>query len=283
MPTIQQLLFFYLFFFIFCNKKTIVTIHNINTYYVYPSSLKRKIKFFIRKIILIKTFGVNVLGEELKRELQKKGFKKLILNIPARIYKEKNKMVKTNKKFFVISIPGSFDLKRRDYKIVYNVYKKLINEGKNIKINFLGNCKTKKKIEHKLLIEFKKIGNIFYKEEFISEKEFFRKLNESDVLLSPTVIDFEYDGIFEKYGITKQTGFVFTQIQFAKISIIPQTLKTYKKLESSTLFYRNEESLYNILLKLYSDKEYKNELQKKAIINSNKFKLKDIKKDVLKN
>ena len=77
--TNQNYLIFYLIIFLFCNKRIIMTMHNINVYFKCKKSLKGIIKFLIRKIMLIRCYGINVLGETLKKELEKKNLNKKIL------------------------------------------------------------------------------------------------------------------------------------------------------------------------------------------------------------
>lgn len=277
--TNQKYLFFYLFFFLFCNKKIIMTIHNINVYFEYRKDIKGIIKFIIRKIMLKNCYAINVLGENLKQTLINKNINKKILNIPVRIYNEKNKKEILNSiNKLTIAIPGSFEQKRRDYLTVYKAFKTLRKNGYNIIINFLGNCNSKEKVDLQLLEKFKKLGNIYYRNYFITEEEFKKKMAESDIILNPNVEKTTYDGIVEFYGKTKQSGGIYTQIEFAKPSINAFYLKVDSVLETSTLYYRNELDLYNLITCIYNNPNYQNKLKREALKNSEYFTLKKIRK-----
>ena len=282
--TNQNYLIFYLIIFLFCNKRIIMTMHNINVYFKCKKSLKGIIKFLIRKIMLIRCYGINVLGETLKKELEKKNLNKKILNFPVRIYdpyniKKDNYMEKSR---LVISVPGSFELKRRDYETLYKACI-LLNENKNhITLNFLGKIDKKSEKENKLLNKFKKVADVYYSENFIDEQIFKEKILESDLLINPSVYETFYDGIKEYYGKTKQSGGIYTQIEFAKVGITPSYIEVEPQLESSTLMYKTEEDLYKVISKFNNEKEFRKFLVNEARKNSEKYTLDNIKRNLLK-
>lgn len=282
--TNQGYLIFYLIFFLFCNKKIIMTMHNINVYFEYEKSLKGIIKFLIRRIMIMKCYGINVLGETLKRELEKKKINKKILNFSVRIYKA-DKMKKDSdaeKNKLIISIPGSFELRRRDYETIYKACILLKKIGKKIKLNFLGKIDKKNKKEQELLENFKRVTEIYYSDYFIEEKEFKEKILESDLLINPSVYETSYDGIKEYYSKTKQSGGIYTQIEFAKPGLTPSYIKIEPELESSTLIYKDEKELSEIITKFDDDKKYREMLINEAEKNSRKYTLENIRKKILK-
>lgn len=279
--TNQSYLLFYFFFFLFCNKKIIMTMHNINVYFECHKTIKGIIKYIIRRLMLKKCYGINVLGETLKEELENKKVNKKIVNIPVRIYK-KNISYDREQRKLIISIPGSFQLKRRDYETVYKACLLLKKDKKNIKINFLGKVEKKDRLEIDLLNKFKKNIDIFYSENFIDEKIFREKIYESNLLINPSVYETTYDGIKEYYGKTKQSGGIYTQIEFAKPGLTPRYIKLENTLKSSTLTYKDENELYRLLSKIYDNKNYAEFLMKEAQKNSEKYTIKKIREKIFK-
>lgn len=283
--TNQGFLIYYFIFFLFCRKKIIMSMHNINVYFEYNNSLKGIVKFLIRKFMVMKCYGINVLGETLKRELENRKINKKIINFPVRIYRgvDRKKIDNEERKEVIISIPGSFELKRREYETVYKACLLLLNKiDKKVKLNFLGKIDKKNKKEQALLEKFKKITKVYYSENFIEETEFRKKVLESDLLLNPSIYETTYDGVKEYYGKTKQSGGMYTQIEFAKPGLAPSYIKVEPELKSSTVTYKNEKELAEIIIKFDGNKKYRELLINEAEKNSKKYTLESIRKKLLK-
>lgn len=285
--TLQNDWLFYFILVYFLDKKILLSIHNINRFYKKSKlgknilkNIKRIIKNKIKCFILSKSSYINVYGVNLKNYLRNLGEQKIITNLPFSCFLGENKIINSEntrdkEKKLKIVIPGGFSLKRRDYEMVYNVFKKLQNE--EIELSLLGYLTD---VESEFCFEkFKKLKKVKTYDSFVTEKEFNLKMKEADIILGPTQkIIGSINETKEIYGLTKETGFTFSQITYGKSGITPDYIKKFKELETSTLSYKNEEELYQIILKLKNNSKLLNELKNNAIENSEKFKPEKLRK-----
>lgn len=280
--TLQNNWFFYFILGILIskNKKIILTIHNINSFFYIPSRLKDKIKFFIKRLWLNKSSYINVYGENLKDYLINNKKNKKITTIPFSCFESKEKINSELKSELILSIPGGFENRRRDYESIYEVFKRLEKEKIDIKLLLLGKLVDNSSKE--LFYKFKNLNNVECFENYIEYEKFDKLMKKTDIFIGPVQKYIEVTkGIFEEYGITKETGFTFAQITYAKPGILPMYIKKYKELESSSLQYENVEELYEIIMKIYKDREYLENLKRKAYENSLNFTSNNIKRKFL--
>lgn len=275
--TMQSNYIFFFFLFMFCNKKILLSIHNINCYYENPKGIKGKIRCFIRRYALKKSKFINVFGKKLKNHLKEKGYNKIITFIPASVYENKKSNKKAISKELIISIPGGFSTRRRDYLIVYNVFKNLEEKELKIKLYLLGKLGDENSKE--LFDKFKKLKNVKYYEKYIEEKEFDEIMQKSDLIIGPLNKEIEFEkGIKEEYGLSKESGFTFAQITYSKPGLLPSYIEKFSELENSCLSYKNENELYNIIVKLYENREELKKLKGNAEKNAKQFTYLNIKR-----
>ncbi|BDU51416.1 hypothetical protein [Haliovirga abyssi] len=256
--TLQEnwLLNFYFFITVNKNIKINLTLHNINIFIKCSRKLKikRLLRTIIRRIAFYRANSYNVYGENLKiyleKYLMKKNINKPITGIPFSIYENIKCLNDMNNKIKII-IPGTFDLKRRNYYDIYNLLKNI----KNFKFELILLGRVKKDFEEEILLEkFKKFKEVILFEEYVSEEVFDEYMRKADILLAPIIKQIEMDGVLEEYGITKETGVSFAAIRYSLPVILPKEIKVMKEIEKIALVYENFEDLIRIVTKLFDDK-----------------------------
>lgn len=272
--TLQNNYFFYLLLSFFLKKKIILSIHNINAFYKQPKSLKGKIRFILRKLILSKCKYINVYGNNMRKYLLEKDSKKIITTLPFSYFEKKERKEKRKEKKLKIVIPGGFETRRRDYKLVYEAIKHC---DENIEVTILGKLIDINSVN--LFNKFKVLNNVKTFDNFIDELEFDKIMSESDIILGPTMENIEFEkGVKERYGITKETGFTFAQITYGKPGLTPNYIEIMEELKSSTLTYKTSEELFKIIVELENDKKKILHLKDQALKNSKNYTKDKIKK-----
>jgi len=255
-------------------KKKILTIHNLNNY-AKPKvvfSIKSNIRSIFRRKIMNNCEIINVYGENLQSYLiEDFKYEKIITTLPFSIFEEELIKRKPNNSKLVIAIPGSIDEDRRDYKSVYNVFKKIYSEGYDIELKLLG--RPIKNTANKLIDDFEDLNSVKVQvyRGFVSEEIFEKEMWNSDLILGLTKKNIIFDSTEEEYGKTKETGTTFAMIRYSLPGIISSEVRKMKELENSTLTCSSEEELYKIILKLYLNPCILDDLKKNALINSRKF------------
>lgn len=243
--TLQEDWLLNLYFFLFLNKKVKLNlaIHNINVFCYSPFS--KNLRFMatriIRKIALARADSINVYGENLKKYISQYMHSKKISTLPFSVHKERKIKIK-NKKLKIV-IPGAFELKRRDYKSIYEAIKKI--DDFDFELIILG--RQIGDDSKYLFEEFKKMKNVITYDGFIDEIEFNKQMEEADIILGPVNKNIDICGVTEEYGQTKETGATFAAIKYGIPLLIPNDIKKSKEIEMFTLKYKSSEELKVIL------------------------------------
>lgn len=264
--------YIFLFFLVLLtNKKIIITLHNINSWMKKPKDLKNKIKYFFKMKILEKVYGINVIADNLREYLIKEyNYSKMITVIPYTFFKE-IKNSKPNESEKIISIPGSADLNRRNYDQIIE----LANIREDIKIYLLGRKTLEFNRKYKVLPK-----NVISFENYISQEEYEKIILKSMFLLGPTIKkqlrEREYE---EEYGYSKESGFMFSQITYSKVGVVPKYIEVDSRLKSSTFQYESLTELLQVIEKIEKNTK---DFNKKAKENSLFFTKEKIRSELLK-
>jgi len=233
--------------------------------------------FFIRRIILPKFNAISVIYSPLKEFIkQNTNYDKPVFVLPFNFYDE-NKKISSKKKDDVIRfiLPGLIEEYRRDYSGALDIFEKLFKKyNKKIELCILGKPigASGEKIINRCE-ELKKEGcNIVFYKGFVPEKEYNKKLVESDVIFSPlhTVTKRE-TGIDEIYGTTEGSALPFEAVQYTKPLIVPKDFKVIDELKSSTLTYTSREELEKLFVDTIENKEKLKQLKQNAVKNSKQY------------
>ncbi len=261
----------------------ILTLHNVNIWL--KPKLKFNIKYFVKMLIrmyLLRTFdGISVFSNNMKRYvLQYTNYGNEVFVTPFSFFSNENKLISTEniKPFINITIPGMISKARRDYEKLLKIYEKIIENNPLIKLVLLGKpiAEYGKKILDMCEDMNRRGGNIEFFRDYIPKEVFEAKIREADILYGDIPHKFDFDGIKEIYGLTKETGITALMIKFSKPAILPISFQNIPELDNSIICYGNTNDLERILTNI--DQKVIDELTRQAFINSRKFTIDQIRK-----
>lgn len=213
-----------------------------------------------------------VLSDNIADELSNYIDRKEIQIVPFNIYDKTLLDTSFQNKKLRICIPGRLSQARRDYFGFINLLHSEPKLKDLIEIDFLGGYYSFEQGPEVFskLEQLKKEGYKVYiqNETFIPSKKYDEELSKADIILGNMHVKINNDNI---YGKSKETGVVFLMIRNAKPGILPATYNNISELTDSTITYRSENDLKQILLDLASNREKVNFLKIAALKNSLKF------------
>jgi len=219
----------------------------IKTCFVYPFFKK-----WIKKKVLTSGGKFVVLNKYLKNELGLYTPIKNIDVIPFSVYNHKIRNVSLNTGLIRFCIPGMLDTMRRDYFSLFNILEENLDFLKNrIELDLLGSINHKMgggKIineAEKLIKKGLKIN--YYTKSFIPMAEFDKELAKAHFILGNMNLRIHK---YSSYGITKDSGIIFTMIRVAKPGLLPEKYLLIDELKSSTLLFKDYGDLANIIKRI---------------------------------
>ena len=254
--------------------KTIVSLHNINNW-IKPSTpgLKGWLEKGAKRKIIKNCSAVNVLGDAMKKYFLTSGnFLKPVLILPYSIYEHSKLPELTDEKVDFV-IPGSIDLRRRDYHNVLDAFEKAASKENNITLTLAGKPVWDYGLE--ILTRCKKLNEkglkIKWYDDFIPQPEFEKIMHGSDVIISPVNKEMPFGTEHEIYGLSKATGATFDMARYAKPGIMPDIFNVPDELKGSVLKYSDIDELSQIIKKISEDINYLTGLKQIALKNSRYF------------
>ncbi|MEI7810821.1 MAG: hypothetical protein WCJ01_00185 [Ignavibacteria bacterium] len=240
-------------------------IYNLKKYLIYP---------YWRKKILNKQLQSNgkfvVLSENLRPKLSYIVPAGKTEVIPFSVY-NKNLADKSGANTILkVSIPGKLSTMRRDYTTVFTALESDIDFFKDkIELLLLGSIAEYEgglsiKAEADRLIS-KGIKIKYFSEKFIPFEEYDEHFASTDIVLGNMKVVIDKLSI---YGKTKETGFTFTLIHYAKPGLVVSGYDIFEELKSSTVAYTGARELRNILNEIITNKEKLRHLKEEAKKNS---------------
>ncbi|HKP31380.1 MAG TPA: hypothetical protein VJT83_01585 [Chitinophagaceae bacterium] len=238
------------------NLRTILTIHDINGYFTFVPAfnLKRFVRYIGKRRLIRRVNEFNVVGNAMVNHLKKKlPPEKKVYNIPGCVF-EPISYVKNELKdaqAINIVVPGSLDVRRRNYAQVFELLDQL--SSKNIKVNvtLLGGFNSEYgqwiKDEINLYTDDADDLTVFWNE-IVDQPLFDKTMNEAHFVFLPSVQNtILFDGVTETYGESICSGNIFDVIKHARPAIIPSFLNIPPELESSSLRYFAVEEICELL------------------------------------
>ncbi|HEX3010209.1 MAG TPA: hypothetical protein VHO90_21610, partial [Bacteroidales bacterium] len=172
-------------------------------------------------------------------------------------------------KSFHVVIPGSVDLRRRDYTIVLQTIRAL-SHLKHIRFVLLGAPSGKDANEMMNELEkFPETVTCFRK--FVDDSKYEKLMSGANLVLGPLYKFFDTNEATEEYGISKETGITFAIIRYALPGIFSSQVTVMDEIKSGVLFYNDASHLAEIITDLSADKEKYLLLKQQAHLNSKKF------------
>jgi hypothetical protein len=233
------------------STRIVLTVHMIKSLFETSEKYKpRKLLHAIGKRVLRNTIKeFNVLSQVMVSELsQRLGNTKKIYNIPGGIYEGRQPHTTLQGPIHIV-IPGSIDLRRRNYQHVITLATFLKKANIPFKITLLGRFyKEYGNMVRHMIKPFEGLIH-YYGDDEIDQPEFDRVLQSADFLFSPSGWSF-MDGVNEFYGQTITSGNIADAIRHAKPLIIPNTYTVDAALEQSCIRYAEVEDIGKFIISL---------------------------------
>ena len=237
-------LFFYIIFIYIYGHKTIMGIRENTPYYLgIHNNLIDKFQNFIRNKSISK---INLLFFETKTLMKnfKKKFLKInpnsFVNYPLHLSKISDLKFDPNSKPIRIGILGSLSFKRKNYKIVLQVLKKLKKKQReNITIVMLGRYREDQNL---FILKLREIVNVVSQKTWIEQDKFEMLAFSCHFLFSPLKKGFG--------GGQKGTGSLFDAIAAQKHLVIPYHADPELEFKDFCHYYTDVNSLTKVINKL---------------------------------
>ncbi|WP_339627072.1 hypothetical protein [uncultured Winogradskyella sp.] len=238
-------------------KKTILTIHNVNKWFLPKMSFSLKMIFYtlVRNKIKNNVSAYIVISPNLKKYILKSGLtQKPVYFLPFSIPTSDNKLFKENDGVFRFCIPGSVDLKRRDYSTVIKAFSKALSGGSlNLELYLLGKANSEKPEVVDLLNQCDSINKIFKKKIFywtnyVPENEYERVMQIADSFILNINSFYQRSTSIEIYGITKETGILYAALNYQKRLIATYTYTLPYELMNNSQTYMDVNELTELLV-----------------------------------
>ena len=148
-----------------------------------------------------------------------------------------------------ICIPGIVTDTRRDYTGLSKILDEILVDIKDrLTFDFLGFVKKGEPELFNSIRNLEKRGlDLIYYTEFVFGKKFDNALDKADILLNNQIVQVSHT---TKYGLSKESGMLFTMIRGCKPAIFPIEYAVDKEFEKALFYYSSMDDLKNILLKL---------------------------------
>jgi len=119
----------------------------------------------------------------------------------------------------------------------------------------------------------------FYSTDVVDQPEFDRVMEESDLVLLPSMIFTNIlDDITEEYGLSMSSGNLFDIIKHAKPFIAPNALRVDRYLEGSCIRYEDPVEIVRALKTLHESPRILTLLKQKALSASNNYTIEAVRK-----
>ncbi|HEX2935862.1 MAG TPA: hypothetical protein VHO72_10955 [Bacteroidales bacterium] len=262
----------FLFFLTIRSKVNLVlTIHNIHSFF--KKAETKGLRPFAKqhaKSLALQKCRLNVYSEKLKAcLLQYKPDANPFL-LPYRVFDPQlSDLNPLQHNDFRIVIPGSVDIKRRDYFFVREIAERL-KDLTHIRFVLLGKPYGDEAAALVSKLEQLKDTVLCYRE-FIDESEFERQMQQADIVWGPLTRYYAAHDAVEEYGVSKETGVSFAMIRYALPGLFPSDVSVMDEINSGTTFYSNADEFISIIMDLSARKDGLLQLKKNAQANALQF------------
>jgi len=252
---------------------TVLRIHNANTWLnrwksisisFSPYILYKDLSYFIRiaiygldwlhtKKLVERINFITLPNKTIQQYVEKHGLvdpEKIAPCFPLAVYDNSNTNDK-NKDVVRITVPGAVDQRRRDYQLLLSAWKQIIPKlEKRVELSLLG--KTKGGYGKRIVHAFQDLQSDKFKFRSylnrLQQLEFNDVMRNSDLLVSPIILDTRYKIYREKYGFTKISGIETDVIRHGIPAIIPSGYPLDENLKQLIDGYDSVEGLSRLLL-----------------------------------
>lgn len=241
---------------------TVLTLHDVNNFFKFPPrpSPRCLVRWYGKRKLRHVIDGYTVLSTTLVPALSKANKeKKAIYTVPGSLFEQEiyQEIKLSRQEPIKIVIPGSVDIRRRNYDAVFSLLHLAKLQKIEVDITFAGilNSKYSNDIRKKIEDWQSKHSNLHIFENELSMDDFSRVINDSHLIWSPLQPSISvHDGISEEYGRTISSGNIGDIIRHARPFFAPHFLNTDHALRSSGLFYNKIDDLLHFLRQITPDK-----------------------------
>ena len=257
--TSVQSYFFHYLVLLLSKVNFVVTIHNLNAWFLTGNkqTLKGKLKFIVRSLwkVKAKAFVVNsnnMLDYVKSKELTNKPLTVLPFSLR---HKSIASLDIKDSEVFKIVYPGMVSTKRKSY----DLFLLLATEFPNIEFVLLGKLMMEEGGEEILKkIDDMKLLNVKYYNSYVDQVEFDRVMSSAGLIYSFVNTDYCNDGVTEKYGKTKDSGISYLMLEYGLPLVVNCDFSNFSDLDVSTIYYEDYSGLYlNVNKIIDSDDMYK--------------------------
>lgn len=260
--------------------KTVLTIHDANSFFkpAYKMTLRSILQYLGKKLLAKKITVFATLLSSTKQYIQETFKpKQSIVCISGSFFETESYQAQHANSTLKIVIPGSVDLRRRNYNFILELLPHL-NTKNRIEIVFLGGVER----NNKILVQFKAFNSAMvkiktYDQLFIDTEEYERQIRTCDFILAPVQKFFQGESIVpEEYGLSKSSGSFFDAVRFGKPLIIGTDITIPEEIEKQCIRYQSVYELAAFFESVNSDNKLRyNEM---ALSNALNFTLENIRK-----
>jgi hypothetical protein len=260
--------------------RTVLTIHDANSFFkpTYKMTLRSVLQYVGKKLLVKKVTVFATLLSSTKQYIQETFKpKQRVVCIPGSFFETESYPVQHASSTLKIVIPGSVDLRRRNYNFILELLPHL-NTKNRIEIVLLGGVER----NNKILTQFKAFNSAMvkiktYDQLFVDTEEYEKQIRTCDFILAPIQKFFQGESITpEEYGLSKSSGSFFDAVRFGKPLIVSADIMIPKEIQKQCIRYHSVYELAAFFEGVNSD----NKLQynKMALSNALNFTLENIRK-----
>ncbi len=266
-------------------SKLIITLHEASM--LQPAMESKGMKAFARlagqRLLNKMASAFFVLSSEVKKYIADHALtRKPVWVIPGGIMEES--VSPTLEGDLVVTIPGTIDPARRNYREILLLVPLLPSTGRRIAIVLLGGAKHQQ--EMKSIAEEASHLNPgvdihLFDTDFISQAIFDQWLRSSHFIYLPLRPSVVKKNSVERYGITKISGGFFDAVRFAKPILLPAAIPVAREFMGQTFSYSSIQELAAIINQAASDPDYLQELHRLSSVNATAFTASHVAEEIL--
>jgi hypothetical protein len=277
--TSLQNYYFYYLPIILIRSKLILTIHNVNTWFIGRnlSSIKSIIKHIIRKLWLRRSNAYIVNSQNMSvyisdNNLTTEPVGVVPFSLRSLVAVERALYIKT------IVYPGLVSKKRKSY----DYFIQLCKDFPNITFILLGKLVIEEggdEIESEIINN--KLNNVIYYHHFVENDEFRKQIKNASLIFSFVNTNYINQGVPEVYGRTKDSGISYLMAEYGIPLIVNKGFKNFDCLDKGTLYYTDYNEL-KAFINYYSGKKSLEGLSESVIIGRQALELDNISDTIFK-
>lgn len=231
-----------------------VTLHALRSY-IAPRitlNLRRIVRVWGKKKMRARFTEYNILSPLLLPFAQQHLPHIAIHTIPGGIFEEE-KYVPATPGTLRLVVPGSVDIRRRDYSFVYQLLQQAELAGLSLHISLAGGPGTGGAEWMSRFRRFRgEYAQVSCFEEHVEQEQFDKLINQAQFILHPSVLDTVLeDGAAESYGRTVYSGNFSDAIRHARPILVPASLPVDALIQPAVLSYTDCAGLLDTLIQLH--------------------------------